>query len=106
MALIRERVGGTRINTEALGNLEQFITQFPFEGADADKLAHPAYWELEDAAKYYVGSDAAVQQEIVARLRALRTRLGKDRQTAFDAAMKKLKAGDKAYAPLSDAVLK
>jgi hypothetical protein len=106
MALVRERVGNTKINTEALGNLEQFITQFPFEGADADKLAHPAYWELEDAAKHWVRSDAAVQQEVVARLKALRARLSTDRQTAFDAAMKKLKAGEKNYAPLSDAVLK
>jgi hypothetical protein len=106
LALVRERVAGTKVNTEALGNLEQFITQFPFEGADADKLAHPAYSELEDAAGRWVGSDSAVQQEVVARLRALRTRLSTDRQAAFDAAMKKLKAGDKAYAPLSDAVLK
>ena len=106
LALVRERVGGTRINTEALGNLEQFITQFPFEGADADKLAHGAYYELEDAAGLWVDADAAVQQEVIARLKALRGRLGKDRQTAFDAAMKKLKTSKTAYAPLSDAVLK
>jgi hypothetical protein len=106
MALVRERVGGTKINTEALGNLEQFITQFPFEGADADKLAHPAFFELEDTADFWVNADAAVQQEVVARLKALRTRLSSDRQTAFDAAVKKLKAKKKAYEPLSDAVLK
>ena len=97
---------GTKANTEALGNLEQFITQFPFEGADADKLAHPAYPELEDTARFWVHNDTAVRQEIVARLKALRTRLSTDRQTAFDAAMNKLKADDKANAPLSDAVLK
>ncbi|HEX5619700.1 MAG TPA: hypothetical protein VFX51_14860 [Solirubrobacteraceae bacterium] len=106
LALVRERVGGTRINTEALGNLEQFITQLPFEGADADKLAHGAYPELEDAAGYWVDSDPAVQAEIVARLKALRGRLNKDRQAAFDAAMEKLKAGNKAYAPLADAAVK
>jgi hypothetical protein len=106
LALVRERVGGTKANTEALGNLEQFITQLPFEGADADKLAHPAYPELEDTARFWAHSDTAVRQEIVARLKALRTRLSTDRQSAFDAAMNKLKTDDKANAPLSDAVLK
>lgn len=106
LALVRERVAGTKSNTEALGNLEQFITQLPFEGADADKLAHPAFFELEDTAGHWVNADAAVQAEVVARLKALRGRLSSDRQTAFDAAIKKLRGMKKAFEPLADAVLK
>ena len=105
-ALVKERIDGTRINTEALGNLEGFITAFPFATAETEKGPHATYFELEDAAEYWVNCDKAVQQEVIARLKSLRARLTTDQQTAFDAAMKKLRAANKAYVPLADAVAK
>jgi hypothetical protein len=102
-ALVRERVSGSNTNTEALSNLEGFIAAFPVETPGFEG-GHAAYAELEDAAGYWLGADAAVQKEFVARIKALRGRL-KD-TTGLDAALKKLKAGNKAYAPIADGALK
>jgi hypothetical protein len=102
-ALVRERVSGSNTNTEALSNLEGFIAAFPLETPGFEG-GHAAYAELEDAAGYWLGADAAVQKECIARIKALRARL-KD-TTGLDAALKKLKAGNKAYAPIADAVVK
>jgi hypothetical protein len=105
-ALVKERIDGTRINTEALGNLEGFIAAFPFATAETEKGSHATYFELEDTAEYWVNCDKAVQQEVIARLKSLRARLTADQQTAFDVQMKKLRAAKKAYVPLADAVTK
>jgi hypothetical protein len=102
-ALVRERVSGSNTNTEALSNLEGFIAAFPLETPGFEG-GHAAYVELEDAAGYWLGADAAVQKEFVARIKALRGRL-KD-TTGLDAALRKLKAGNKAYAPIADGALK
>jgi len=102
-ALVRERVSGSNTNTEALSNLEGFIAAFPLETPGFEG-GHGAYAELEDAAGYWLGADAAVQKEFVARIKALRGRL-KDR-TGLDAALKKLKAANQAYAPIADGALK
>jgi hypothetical protein len=104
-ALVKERIDGTRINTEALGNLEGFIAGFPFATPESEKGPHSAYFELEDTADYWLQADAAIQQEVVARLKALRARLTKDQQATFDATVKKLRAAKQTYVPLADAVL-
>jgi hypothetical protein len=52
-----------------------------------------------------VASDKAVQAEFITRLKALKTRLTGERLGTLVADLKELKAGDKSYAPLVDAVL-
>jgi hypothetical protein len=102
-ALVRERVPGSNINTEALANLEGFITAFPHETPGAEG-GHPAFDELVDSAEHWVKADASVQRECVARLKALRARL-KD-TTRFDDMIRRLRAKNAAYAPYADAVVK
>jgi hypothetical protein len=101
--LVRERAKGSNTNTEALGNLEGFMQILPLESEAGAKSSRSAYGELEDAAGYWLGADAGVQKEFIARLKATRKRL-KD-TTTFDAAMKRLKAANKAYAPIADGAL-
>jgi hypothetical protein len=103
-ALVRERARGSNTNTEALSNLEGFMAIFPLESEAGRKSSRSAYSELLDAAGYWLGADAAVQKEFIARLKALRART-KD-TTGFDAAMKQLKAENKAYAPIADGAVK
>jgi hypothetical protein len=102
--LVRERVRGSNTNTEALANLEGFIAAFPIETASGAKSSRSAYGELLDAAGYWLGADAAVKKEFIARLKALRAR-SKD-ATGFDAVMKRLKGENKAYAPIADGAVK
>jgi hypothetical protein len=104
-ALVRERVDGTRINTEALGNLEAFIAGFPLEAPDVSEGAHPVYDELEDAADYWLSCDAAVQQEISARLKALLARLKGERRRALGTALRRLKEHDKRLAAFVDPLI-
>jgi hypothetical protein len=106
-ALIRERIPpGSKINTEALAHLEGFIVGFPVEAKDVKEGAHRVYEnELKEAARYWVASDKAVQAEFITRLKALKTRLTGERLDTLVANLNDLKAGDKPYAPLVDAVL-
>jgi hypothetical protein len=106
-ALIRERIPpGSKINTEALAHLEGFIAGFPVEAKDVREGAHRVYEnELKEAARHWVASDKAVQVEFITRLKALKARLTGERLDTLFADLKDLKAGDKSYAPLVDAVL-
>jgi hypothetical protein len=106
-ALVRERIPGSNVNTEALAHLEGFIAGFPVEAPDVKEGAHRVYEnELEAAAQQWVASDAAVQAEFVTRLKALKGRLKGERLNTLIAGLAKLKTGDKAYAPLVDAALR
>jgi hypothetical protein len=101
-ALVRERIPGTKVNTEALAHLEGFIAAFPVEAADVKEGSHRVYEnELEPAAQQWLAADKAVQEEFVARLKAFKSRLKGERLSTFNAGLAKLKA---AYAPLVDAV--
>jgi hypothetical protein len=102
--LVRERARGSNTNTEALGNLEGFMAILPLETEAGSKSGRSAYGELLDASEYWLGADAAVQKEFIARLKAKRKAL-KD-TAAFDAAMKRLKGEKEAYAPIADGALK
>lgn len=105
-ALVRERIANTNVNTEALAHLEGFIAGFPVEAADVKPGAHPVYAnELEEAAHQWLAADKAVQAEFIARLKALKTRLKGERRDTLIADLKALKAGEKAYAALVDAVV-
>jgi hypothetical protein len=105
-ALVRERIVDSDVNTEALAHLEGFIAGFPVEAPDVEEGSHRVYEnELKEAAHQWLGSDKAVQGEFVARLRALKARLKGERLSTLIANLKRLKAGDKAYAPLVDGVL-
>ena len=106
-ALIHERMPpGSKINTEALAHLEGFIVGFPVEAKDVREGAHRVYEnELKEAARHWVASDKAVQAEFITRLKALKARLTRERLDTLVADLKELKAGDKSYAPLVDAVL-
>ena len=106
-ALIHERMPpGSKINTEALAHLEGFIVGFPVEAKDVREGAHRVYEnELKEAARHWVASDKAVQAEFITRLMALTARLTRERLDTLVADLKELKAGDKSYAPLVDAVL-
>jgi hypothetical protein len=105
LALVRERVDGSNVNTEALAHLEGFIAGFPLEAADASAGPHAVYDELEVGADGWIGSDAAVQAEFSARLKALKGRLKGERLTAFAGALKQLKAHDARLAKLVDPLL-
>jgi hypothetical protein len=106
-ALIRERIPpSSKINTEALAHLEGFIAGFPVEAKDVKQGAHRVYEnELKEAAHQWVSSNKAVQAEFITRLKALKARLTGERRDTLVADLKDLKAGDKSYAPLVDAVL-
>jgi hypothetical protein len=106
-SLVRERIPGTDVGTEALGHLEGFIAGFPVEAPDVKVGAHRVYEnELKPAAQHWSAADKAVQAEFVARLKALKARLKGERLTTLIADLEDLKAGDHAYARLVDAVLR
>jgi hypothetical protein len=105
LALVRERVDGSKVNTEALAHLEGFIEGFPLEASDVSEGARPVYIELEVAADGWVDSDTAVQAEFSARLKALKARLKGERLTAFAAALKRLKSHDARLGKLVDPLL-
>jgi hypothetical protein len=106
-ALIRERIPpGSKVNTEALAHLEGFIVAFPVEAKDVKEGAHRVYEnELKEAARHWVASDKSVQAEFITRLKALTARLTRERLDTLVTDLKALKAGDKSYARLVDAVL-
>jgi hypothetical protein len=105
-ALVRERIPGSNVNTEALAHLEGFIAGFPVEAPDVKEGAHRVYEnELKEAAHQWLASDKAVQAEFISRLKALKARLKGERLSTLIAGLKKLKADEKAYAPLVDGVL-
>jgi hypothetical protein len=106
LALVSERIDGTKINTEALAHLEGFVAGFPLEAADVSEGAHPVYMELEVAADGWLDSDSAVQAEFSTRLKALGAGLKGQRSAAFAAALKRLKAHDARLAKLVDPLLK
>jgi hypothetical protein len=106
-ALVRERIPGTKVNTEALGHLEGFIAGFPVEAPDVQEGAHRVYEnELKEAAHRWLAADKPVQAEFIQRLKALKTRLQGERQNTLIADLKDLKAGEPAYAALVDGVLR
>ncbi len=106
-ALVRERIPGTKVNTEALAHLEGFIAGFPVEAPGVEEGAHRVYEnELVAAAEKWLGADKAVQDEFVARLKAFKARMKGERLSTLTAGLTKLKSGDKAYAPLVDAVMR
>jgi hypothetical protein len=105
LALVRERVAGGTVDTEALAHLEGFIAGFPLEAANVSEGAHPVYVELEVGADDWISADAAVKEEFSARLKALTARLTGERRTTFAAVMKQLKAHDSRLAKLADPLL-
>ena len=105
-ALVRERIPGSNVNTEALAHLKGFIAGFPVEAPDTKEGSHRVYEnELTAAAHEWLGSDKAVQAEFITRLKALKTRMKGERLSTLIADLKDLKTGNKAFAPLVDAVL-
>ena len=104
--IARADPSGSKVDTEALAHLEGFIAGFPVEAKDVKEGAHRVYEnELKEAARQWVASDKAVQAEFITRLKALKARLTGERLDTLVADLKDLKAGDKSYAPLVDAVL-
>jgi hypothetical protein len=105
LALIRERLDNSNVNTEVLAHLEGYIAGFPHESQAAAKSSRSAYGELHEAADHWRDSDPAVQQEVSARLREFKARLKGDRLTAFAADLRRLKAEDGKLAALVDPLL-
>jgi hypothetical protein len=106
LALVRERISGVNVDTEALAHLEGFIAGFPVEAPDVKEGAHRVYEnELKEAARHWLSADKAVKAEFIARLKAFKGRMKGERLDTLVAGLKSLKAGDKAYAPLVDGVL-
>jgi hypothetical protein len=105
LALIRERLDNTDVNTEALAHLEGYIAGFPHETAAAAKTSRSVYGELHEAAEHWRNSDPAVQQEFSARLREFKARLKGERLTAFAADLRRLKAENEKLAALVDPLL-
>jgi hypothetical protein len=106
LALVRERLPGGNVNTEALAHLEGFMAGFAVEAPDVKEGSHRVYEnELKQAAPYWASAEKAVQSEFVARLKAFKGRLKGERLTTLTADLKDLKAADKAYAALVDGVL-
>jgi hypothetical protein len=106
-SLVRERIPGTDVNTEALAHLEGFMAGFAVEAADVAEGSHRV-WENEftGAASEWLGSSKAVQGEFIARLKGFKGRMKGERLTTLVANLKKLKQSDpKAYGPLVDGVL-
>src|SRR3954453_940286 len=105
--LIRERTPpGSKINTEALAHLEGFIAGFPVEAKDVKGGAPRVYEnELKEAPRQWVAAHKSVQAEFIKRLKDLKTRLTGERLDTLVADLKDLKAGDKSYASLVDALL-
>jgi hypothetical protein len=105
LALIRERLDNTDVNTEALAHLEGYIAGFPHESPAAAKTSRAVYGELHEAADQWRNSDPAVQQEFSARLREFKARLKGERLTAFAADLGRLKAANSKLAALVDPLL-
>jgi hypothetical protein len=106
LALVRERIAGIKVDTEALAHLEAFIAGFPVEAPDVKEGAHRVYEnELKEAAHLWLFADKAVKAEFITRLKAFKGRMKGERHDTFVAGLRDLKAGDKTYAPLVDGVL-
>jgi hypothetical protein len=104
--LVRERIDGVKIDTEALAHLEGFIAGFPVEAPDVAEGSHRVYEnELKEAARHWLSADKAVKAEFITRLKAFKGRMKRERLDTLVADLKDLKTGDKAYAPLVDGVL-
>jgi hypothetical protein len=103
LALVRERIPGSDVNTEALAHLEGFIAGFAVEAPGTAEGSHRV-WENEfvEAAHQWLASDKAVQGEFVTRLKAFKGRMKGERLRTLVANLKALKAENKAYAPLAD----
>jgi len=105
-ALVRERIAGVKVDTEALAHLEGFIAGFPVEAPDVKEGAHRVYEnELKEAAHHWLSADKAVKAEFITRLKAFKARMKGERLDTLVADLNDLKTGDKAYAPLVDGVL-
>jgi hypothetical protein len=104
LALVRERIDGTDVNTEALAHLEGFMAGFAHESAEAAKSSRAAFFELDQAATHWVSSDTAVKDDFVARLREFKATLKGDRLSAFTATLQRLKRENPSAAALVDRV--
>jgi hypothetical protein len=105
LALIRERIDNSNVNTEALAHLEGYMAGFPVESAAAAKSSRAAYGELATAAEHWHDADPAIQQEFRVRLREFKAHLKADKLTTFLADLRKLKADDGKLAGLVDPLL-
>jgi hypothetical protein len=106
LALVRERIDNTKINTEALAHLEGFMAGFAVESEQAAQSSRRAYEELVAAGGHFGHADAAVQQEFKARLIAFKVRLPPAKRAPFAAKMQDLKRDAPDLAPLADELLK
>jgi hypothetical protein len=102
LAIVRERIDGTDVNTEALAHLEGFMAGFAHESAEAAKGSRAAFFELDAAATHWVSSDKAVKDDFVARLREFRATLKGDRLAAFSATLQRLKRENSSASALLD----
>jgi len=92
LALIRERIDDSNVNTELLSHLEGFITAFPHENRATVGRSRPVYEQLWGVVDHWASADGEVQKEAVARLLELKGRLQGADLTAFVDTMKRLKA--------------
>lgn len=104
LALVRERLDNTDVNTETLAHLEGYMAGFPHESAAAAKTSRAVYGELHEAAMQWANSDPAVQREFSARMREFKARLKGERLTAFAADLQRLKAENGKLAALVDPI--
>lgn len=105
LALIHERLGGTKINTELLAHLEGYIAGFPVETEAAARTSHAAFFELDDVSAKWEHADPDVRKDAAARLREFKARLKGDRLARFLADMRRLKTENAKLAGLVDPLL-
>jgi hypothetical protein len=105
LALVRERLDNSDLNTEVLAHLEGYMAGFPLESAAAATSSRAAYGELREGADHWPDADPAVQGEFTARLRGFKARLKGDRLAAFAADLRRLKTENARLAPLVDPLL-
>lgn len=92
LALIRERIDDSNVNTELLAHAEGFIASFEHENRATAGTSRSVYEQLWGVVDHWGSADAAVRVEAVTRLLELKGRLkGADRQ-ALVATMQRLKA--------------
>jgi hypothetical protein len=105
LALVRERIDNSDVNTEALAHVEGFMAGFEHESAAAAGTSRAAYGELHKAAEHWLSADRAVQREFSARLREFKARLQGDRLARFGDALRRLKRENGKLAALVDPLI-
>jgi hypothetical protein len=106
LALVRERIDNTKVNTEALSHLEGFMAGFAVESEQAAGTSRRAYEELVAAGEHWDHVDAAVKTELKARLVAFKARLPAAKLAAFQAKLRDLKRDAPDLAAVADDLLK